>query len=142
MVAGDITCEVMVKPVPRKKIEGNEEFIWRLQVLRASSTVRSISHFPLSSHHESARPPRRFSPDVLSCLSVGQTTDGLSWKNKYYHSIELAVGSELLNVSASLATFKNEMPWQYLGTFDPSSPSDSNEKLITLFLSPNPCCMT
>jgi len=73
-VPGDVTREVTLKAIPKKKVKGNEESVWSemrvLQGLDHPNIVRPPYAPVLRDAPARARP--RLSPNIFGCLSVGQ----------------------------------------------------------------------
>ena len=129
-MAGDITCEVVLTPMPRREVKGNKETIWSSMLVLQGLDHRvfhfpfpishfpfpishfpfPISHFPFPFflHYEPVRPPRRLSPDMFGCLSVGRSIDGLSRGQNTILLLSSLSAANSLNVSASVAPYQNE----------------------------------
>ena len=75
LTASDVTCEAILKAIPRKRVKGNEQIIWTerdagAQGIDHPNIVRSVS--PRLFSFSSMRLRRYLSPNMFGCLPVGQ----------------------------------------------------------------------
>jgi len=70
----DVTREVALKTIPKKKVKGNEESVWsEMRVLSGLDHPHIVRPPHTAVLHDAPAPARpRLSPNVFGCLSVGQ----------------------------------------------------------------------
>ena len=108
--AVDITREVALKAIPKKKVKGNEESVWSemrvLQGLDHPNIVRPFS----TSHH---LPPPFLTPCPFRCRS--NFTSGSSHGRNTTSDLSSPWAESSLNASASADTSRSAMPWRCFG---------------------------
>ena len=93
----DITRELALKTIPKKKVEGNEESMWGEVRCGGAPTTSCVSFpQPFFLHDAPARARPHLSPNMFGCLPVvSYSTNGFESQTKYF-AFELTVGGELI----------------------------------------------
>ena len=135
---GYVTHEVAPKAIAKNKVKGDEGNVWSdLGCPRVSIIQTSWVPSPLL-HDVPAHVRPRLCPNMFGRLSVGRIFRGVRLSDTGHSTTSLSSSlsaASSLSASVSAATSRNEMPYQFFGAFDRSSPGDSNERLMRFVLS-------